>query len=79
MPTVTLSRIDGARVDDALVAALSARLQRDPPRRDADGSVLIPFRADTAAGEAEIAIARALDSIPASERWQDEHALSKSD
>jgi hypothetical protein len=79
MPTVTLSRIDGARVDDALFADLSARLQGDPPRWGADGSVLIPFTPETPPGDAESAIAHALDSIRSRADWRNDHAMSASD
>jgi hypothetical protein len=76
MPTVRISRKDGARVADATEGALMGRVQ-GPLRRDESGALLIPFVSSETPEQSTRTTERALnDTLP---DWRDEHQLSVSD
>jgi hypothetical protein len=75
MPTVRISREDGARVADATEGALMGRVP-GPLQRDESASLVLPFGSGTPE-EARRTVERALDdTVP---DWRDEHELSVSD
>ena len=75
MPTVGISRIDGARVADATEGALMARVP-GPLQRDESGALLVRFEASETPEQSTRTTERALDeTVP---DWRDEHELSVS-